>query len=84
MKEIRFDDIDALNAMASDEFGDFGEQIEVSQDMINKFAELTGDHQWIHVDPERARRYDRMFEAYTKAIEALKPIGIIDTGDPLR
>ena len=35
-------------------------------------------------DPKRARRYDRMFEAYTKAIDALKPIGIIDTGDPLR
>src|SRR5206468_6924068 len=24
--------------------------------MINRFAELTGDHQWIHVDVERARR----------------------------
>jgi len=24
--------------------------------MINKFAELTGDHQWIHVDVERAKR----------------------------
>ena len=29
---------------------------EVTQDMINQFAELTGDHQWIHVDVERARR----------------------------
>lgn len=27
----------------------------VDQDMITKFAELTGDRQWIHVDPERAR-----------------------------
>jgi acyl dehydratase len=24
--------------------------------MINKFAELTGDHQWIHVDVERCRK----------------------------
>ena len=24
--------------------------------MINRFAELTGDHQWIHVDVERAKR----------------------------
>lgn len=30
--------------------------ITVSQDMIQSFADLTGDHQWIHVDPERARR----------------------------
>lgn len=26
----------------------------VSQDMIDRYAELTGDHQWIHVDPVRA------------------------------
>src|SRR3546814_3243949 len=28
----------------------------VDQDRINKFAEATDDHQWIHVDVERARR----------------------------
>jgi len=28
---------------------------EVTQDMIDRFAELTGDDQWIHVDVERAR-----------------------------
>ena len=27
----------------------------VTQDQIDKFADATGDHQWIHVDPERAR-----------------------------
>jgi acyl dehydratase len=29
--------------------------VAVDQDRINRFAECTGDHQWIHVDPERAR-----------------------------
>jgi acyl dehydratase len=28
---------------------------EVTQDMINRFAELSGDDQWIHVDAERAK-----------------------------
>ncbi len=28
----------------------------VTQEMIGRFADLTGDHQWIHTDPERARR----------------------------
>ena len=28
--------------------------IEITQDRINEFAQATGDHQWIHVDPERA------------------------------
>lgn len=29
--------------------------IEVTQERVNQFAEATGDHQWIHVDPERAK-----------------------------
>ena len=28
---------------------------EVTQEDIDKFAEVSGDHQWIHVDPERAK-----------------------------
>jgi acyl dehydratase len=28
---------------------------EITQEMINTFAEATDDHQWIHVDPERAK-----------------------------
>ena len=30
--------------------------IAVDQERINQFADCTGDHQWIHVDVERARR----------------------------
>ena len=29
--------------------------IEITQPRINLFADATGDHQWIHVDPERAK-----------------------------
>src|SRR5712664_582484 len=32
------------------------EWVTVDQSMIDKFAEATGDHQWIHVDVERAKR----------------------------
>ncbi len=32
------------------------EWVLVDQAMIDKFADATGDHQWIHVDQERARR----------------------------
>jgi acyl dehydratase len=28
---------------------------EVTQDQVNLFADATGDHQWIHIDPERAK-----------------------------
>ena len=56
MQPTRFDDVDALNGLASDEFGAFGPPFEVSQEVIDGFAELTGDRQWIHVDVERATR----------------------------
>jgi acyl dehydratase len=29
--------------------------VTITQDTINAFADATGDHQWIHVDPERAK-----------------------------
>lgn len=31
-----------------------GEWLEVTQERVNQFADATDDHQWIHVDPERA------------------------------
>jgi acyl dehydratase len=54
MDAIRFDDFAALRDQITDEYGDWGAEIEVTQDKINAFAELTGDHQWIHIDVERA------------------------------
>lgn len=30
--------------------------LEITQDRINRFADATGDHQWIHVDVERATK----------------------------
>ena len=30
--------------------------VEITQDQVNKFADATGDHQWIHVDVERAKK----------------------------
>lgn len=30
--------------------------VEIDQDRVNKFADATGDHQWIHIDPERTKK----------------------------
>ena len=30
--------------------------VEITQERVNQFADATDDHQWIHVDPERAQR----------------------------
>jgi acyl dehydratase len=29
--------------------------LQITQERINQFADATGDHQWIHIDPERAK-----------------------------
>lgn len=56
MEQIKFDDVAALQARVSEEFGPFGGELEITQKMIDAFAELTGDRQWIHIDVERCRR----------------------------
>jgi acyl dehydratase len=45
---------DGLRAALGSELG-VSDWLEVSQDDVNAFADVTGDHQWIHVDVERAK-----------------------------
>ncbi len=56
MQEIRFDDIEGLSQRVGEDFSPWGPEFTVSQQTINQFADVTGDHQWIHLDQERARR----------------------------
>jgi acyl dehydratase len=46
---------DTMKGMAGQELG-VSSWVTVDQKMIDAFAETTGDHQWIHVDVERAKR----------------------------
>ncbi|HYU60038.1 MAG TPA: MaoC/PaaZ C-terminal domain-containing protein, partial [Solirubrobacterales bacterium] len=47
--------IEGLRSLIGEEVGP-GEWREVTQEMIDQFAELSGDDQWIHVDVERAAK----------------------------
>jgi acyl dehydratase len=53
---IRFDDVEALRAKISKDFGPWSDPIEITQQKINQFADVTGDHQWIHIDVERCKK----------------------------
>ncbi|MDA2811023.1 MaoC family dehydratase [Nocardiopsis sp. RSe5-2] len=48
-----FADLDALIAAEGEELGS-SDWLEIDQDRIDLFADATGDHQWIHVDREKA------------------------------
>ena len=50
-----FSDFNDLKCAVGTETG-ISDWLEISQERINKFADATGDEQWIHVDPERAAR----------------------------
>jgi acyl dehydratase len=46
--------IEELSALVGTHLG-YGDYRPVTQEQVNLFADATGDHQWIHVDPERAK-----------------------------
>ena len=52
---ITVNGIDELKALLGQTVGP-SEWRTVTQEMIDKFADATGDHQWIHVDVERAKK----------------------------
>jgi acyl dehydratase len=47
--------LDELRAKVGEELG-VSDWHDVTQEAIDAFADVTGDHQWIHVDPVRARQ----------------------------
>jgi len=49
-----FGDVQELPDAVGEHLG-YSEWLPVSQERVDTFADATGDHQWIHVDPERAR-----------------------------
>lgn len=50
-----FTTFDTVEAAVGEELG-AGEWLTVDQARVDAFADVTGDHQWIHVDPARAAR----------------------------
>jgi len=52
MRSVSFDELPSL---AGQEIG-VSEWVTIDQNRINQFADATGDHQWIHIDIERAKK----------------------------
>jgi acyl dehydratase len=49
------DGLDEVRAAVGRHLG-YSDWVQITQERVNSFAEATGDHQWIHVDVERAQR----------------------------
>ncbi|HEX7168453.1 MAG TPA: MaoC family dehydratase [Acidimicrobiales bacterium] len=46
--------LDELKTKVGEHLG-YSDWLEVTQERVNQFADATDDHQWIHIDPERAK-----------------------------
>jgi acyl dehydratase len=60
VEDCRIDVMDAVNfedlpGLVGKEVG-VSDWLQITQERVNQFADATGDHQWIHVDVERAKR----------------------------
>jgi acyl dehydratase len=55
MEPVQVNGIEELRELAGRELGPT-DWLEISQEDIDKFADVSRDHQWIHVDTERAAR----------------------------
>ncbi|MGZ4757955.1 MAG: MaoC family dehydratase [Acidimicrobiales bacterium] len=54
MAQTIFEGLDDVRAAVGRELGT-SDWLEITQELVDQFADATGDHQWIHVDPERAK-----------------------------
>jgi acyl dehydratase len=52
---MRIDGVEGLSKLLGEHLG-YSDWHTVTQEAVNLFADATGDHQWIHVDPERAAK----------------------------
>lgn len=54
MQRVVFSSVEDLERFQGRRVGE-SDWLTVTQELVNDFARVTGDNQWIHVDPERAR-----------------------------
>src|SRR5438046_8776991 len=54
MAQTVLNGIDEVRKAVGNHLG-YSDWVEITQERVNLFADATGDHQWIHVDPERAK-----------------------------
>ena len=81
--KVDFRDIEALRAAAPEAFSPWSNAIEVTQDMIDAFACLSGDDYWIHTTPGRARQESPFGATIAHGMLIQSLVGRMDSGFPV-
>ena len=55
-RQIDCRDMAAMQSLASEAFGPWSDELQITQALIDEFAKLSGDDYWIHTDPARCKQ----------------------------
>ena len=55
MAQTTVEGVEGVQSLVGQHLG-YSDWLTITQEQVNAFADATGDHQWIHVDPERAAK----------------------------
>ena len=55
MAHTTVDGVEGVQGLVGQHLG-YSDWVTITQEQVDQFADATGDHQWIHVDPERATK----------------------------
>ena len=55
MAQTTVDGVEGVQSLVGQHLG-YSDWVTITQEQVQQFADATGDQQWIHVDPERAKR----------------------------
>jgi acyl dehydratase len=55
MAQTTVEGVEGVQSLVGQHLG-YSDWVEITQERVNQFADATDDHQWIHVDPERAAK----------------------------
>ena len=56
LRQINWRDLPAMQSLVSEEFGPWSNELQITQELIDEFAKLSGDDYWIHTDAERCKK----------------------------
>ena len=80
---IDFKDQQQLDTLVSEEFSDWSAPLRVTQEMIDAFAEVSGDRLWIHTDPERCQQQSPFGSTIAHGFLTLSLLSQMKTGSDI-
>ena len=80
---IDYKDQNALNSLVHEEFNAWSPPLLITQQMIDDFANVSGDKLWIHTDPERCKEQSPFGSTIAHGFLVLSVLSQLPSGDDI-